>query len=133
MQKRERSLQNHHAEAKKITIRFPDFLQFLLEEKQAIEYMEDGMRDSTPQNAMKNKIHSAIGNLDEEFGQENPSDNPTYQLQNEIQENQKAIQKVTEGLAQCHNQINHHQQQTRRFYLEHKERNVGFIIQTTMK
>ena len=100
MQKRERSLQNHHAEAKKITIRFPDFLQFLLEEKQAIEYMEDGMRDSTPQNAMKNKIHSAIGNLDEEFGQENPSDNPTYQLQNQIQENQKAIQKVIEGLVQ---------------------------------
>ena len=82
---------------------------------------------------MKTKIHSAVRSLDEEFGQENQFDNPTYQLQNEVQENQKAIQKVTEGLAQCHNQINHHQQQTRRFYSEHKERNVGFIIQTIMK
>ena len=62
--------------------------------------MEDDMQDSTPQNAMKTKIHSAVGSLDEEFGQEDPSDNPTYPLQNQIQENQKAIQKVIEGLAQ---------------------------------
>ena len=46
--------------------------------------MEDDMQDSIPQNAMKTKIHSAAGSLDEEFGQEDPSDNPTYQLQNQI-------------------------------------------------
>ena len=78
-------------EAKKTTIKFPDFLQFLLKEKQAIEYMEDDMRDSTPQNTMKTKIRSAVGSLDEEFGQEDPFDNPTYQFQNQIPENQKAI------------------------------------------
>ena len=58
------------------------------------------MQDSTPQNVMKTKIHSAVGSLDEEFEQEDPSDNLTYQLQNQIQENQKAVQKVIEGLAQ---------------------------------
>ena len=100
LQKREWSLQKHRAEAKKATMKFPDFIKFLLEEKQAIEYMQDDMRDSTPQNTMKTKIHSAVGSLDEEFGQKDLSDNPTYQLQNQIQENQKAIQKVIEGLAQ---------------------------------
>ena len=64
LQKREWSLQKHRAEAKKATIKFLDFLQFLFEEKQDIKYMEDDMRDSTPQRAMKTKIHSAMGSLD---------------------------------------------------------------------
>ena len=45
LQKRKWSLQKHRAKAKKATIKFPDFLLFLLKEKQAIEYMEDDMQN----------------------------------------------------------------------------------------
>ena len=100
IQKREWSLQKHRAEAKKHLVKFPDFLHFLLEEKQAMEYMEDDMREMNPLSITKGKIHNAMGSVEEEFTSENSNDDSTCLLQNQIQENQKAIQQVIEGLAQ---------------------------------
>ena len=67
IQKREWSLQKNQAELRKDPVRFPEFLQFLLEEKQAMEYMEDDIRESNL--PMRSKVHNAMGYFDEEDGE----------------------------------------------------------------
>ena len=95
VQKREWSLQKHRAESRQAFLRFPDFLGFLLEEKIAMEYMEDDMRESKLYTS--SKIHNAV--IDG-ICEESSTEAPVRNLQDQIQENQKAIQKVIEGLAQ---------------------------------
>ena len=104
LQKREWALRKQRFQLKTRT-GFHDFLQFLLEEKNAIEYMQDDMREC---GNSRGKAHSVITTIN----QDDEKDGIVNTLQMQMQENQNMMKQVVEGLTQVAQMVSHSNNRT---------------------
>jgi hypothetical protein len=104
LQKREWALRKQRFQLKTRT-GFHDFFQFLLEEKNAIEYMQDDMREC---GNSRGKAHSVITTIN----QDDVKDGIVNTLQMQMQENQNMMKQVVEGLTQVVQMVSHSNNRT---------------------
>lgn len=84
--------------------KFPSFLEFLIAEKEAMEYMEDDLRE---RNKVVNKMQAHTANSEELQHEEESTSNIDIHamLSSQLQQNQKILKEVVDGLAQVTNVI----------------------------
>jgi hypothetical protein len=81
------------------------FLQFLLEEKNAIEYMQEDMREC---GNSRGKSHSVITTIN----QDDEKDGIVNTLQMQMQDNQNMMKQAVEGLTQVAQMVSHSNNRT---------------------
>ena len=79
-QKRKWSLQKHRAEARQTHCWFPEFFQSFLEEKLAMEYLKNDIRESISQAGSSNKVRKILGGILDHSNKANRSNEPVSTL-----------------------------------------------------